>query len=458
MKAKSRALPWILAAGTVVALTSVANGAATSEDSSDVIELLSALDPAVRLGLYGLVIVTLCLVSRTVPDAPLLAYMFSMPMVQFSGLRIALALLQCGIVFLRVGSISPFLASWPLSAFLLCIVASPSWALYPQESLFGEEAGVMAMLLQLPLAIAAAALVRSQLTSIRRLLWALVFGCIPGCFLTIKNALSGVRYLQDNNEYYMGFIRPDVFSPMLVMGGILLLLCLTSPGVRLLKRTLVALILLLFCVSLLLTGIRSGYVAFGVAAFLLLLWMRSWVALGGIVAVAALIGLLSYTTARQLDMEGKVSERWSERSMGTGETRIHYWDVAAAGFLRRPVMGIGWGCFPVFAADNTVGKEAATHNIFVRIACELGTVGFLLFLTWIGITALRLRRHPQGALTVVLMIGILVQGLFLDHFICSYFWLFLGLCDGASAGASYKGRNRVGNWNWAVATPTFHTR
>jgi hypothetical protein len=31
----------------------------------------------------------------------------------------------------------------------------------------------------------------------------------------------------------------------------------------------------------------------------------------------------------------------------------------------------------------------------------------------------------------MLMLGVLVQGLFLDHFPGNYFWLFLGLGDGA---------------------------
>jgi hypothetical protein len=46
-------------------------------------------------------------------------------------------------------------------------------------------------------------------------------------------------------------------------------------------------------------------------------------------------------------------------------------------------------------------------------------------------TVSRVRHSSNGLLIGILILAVLVQGLFLDHFTGNYFWLFMGLCDGA---------------------------
>jgi O-antigen ligase len=325
-----------------------------------------------------------------------------------------------------------------LSIFLVCIMASGSWALEPHESLFADLTGILAMLLQVPLTIATLASLRSRITNVNRLLWALLLGSIPGCIRTIQNALAGVRYLedqsaQDQNQYYMGFIAPDIFSTILLMGGIFLIFWLLSSAASATRKVLAGAILPLLCVALLLTGIRSSWIALGLPTLVLLVRTRSFFALFGGFLMIAMIGFLAFSSVIGLNMNEKMAARLSERSLGSGETRLRYWQVGLQGFAKRPILGIGWGCYPSFAADNTVGRRAATHNIFIRMVCELGLVGLVLFCAWILRTLQILRGSPAAALTRLIMLGVLVQGLFLDHFLSSHFWLFIGLCEGVAA-------------------------
>lgn len=309
-------------------------------------------------------------------------------------------------------------------------MASPTWALDIHESLFGETGtGILAMVPLLPLMLATSGLLYFRLTTIRRLLWALVFGSIPGSFLTIQNAIAGVRYNENAEGYYMGFEQPDIFSPILVVCGIFLLVCLGSAGTKRLSKLLAGVLLPLNYIALLLTGIRSGWVASLVVIVVFLVHKRSFLALGGILAAGAFVALLGFATANSLDLGDKLSARFSHTSMHSGELRLEFWEVAAEGFAQRPILGIGWGCFPVFVADHTVGRAAATHNIYMRVLCELGVVGFAFFLAWVVITALKLRGNPEALLVGLLMTGVLVQGIFLDLFLCTYFYIFLGICD-----------------------------
>jgi O-antigen ligase len=433
----------------LLALRAVAGQGSEDMASADVvIDATSAMSTGTRAVIYAVALLTLCLLQLKIPDAPTLALVFSMPIAEFLGLRVAIMILQCGIVCLRTRTLRHLVPSWPLFAFLVCIAASASWALDPMESLFAESVGITALLPQAPIAIAASALLSAGLTSVRRLLWALTLGCIPGCAFMGYNAFAGITWQAASKAYYMGFLRPDIFSPMLVMSAIFLLFCVTSRTVRLLGKILAGILLSVVCVALLLTGIRSGWTAFLVSALAMLALSRSWGALAGLAAVGIALAVLWFTFAPSLGLEEQLTKRTSEQSLDTGEMRVEYWLAAAQGFLERPVLGIGWGVFPYFVADY-IGRRALTHNIFVRIGCELGVVGFALFLTWVVTTVLRVRHSPDRRLIVILVLGVLVQGLFLDLFTGNYFWLFLGLGDGACRRHGHRGLARASSsYGW----------
>ena len=88
---KRRLIGILLFAMAFLALKSVALGQlAQPENPDNVFDTESAVSTASRLAIYGLGLVTLCVLSLKIPDAPLLFLMCSMPIIEFSGLRIAL--------------------------------------------------------------------------------------------------------------------------------------------------------------------------------------------------------------------------------------------------------------------------------------------------------------------------------------------------------------------------------
>ena len=416
----------------LIALPAVALAAIGETGNSDEgFDSNSAMSTSTRLMVYGIGFCALCLVSFKVPDAPLLLLVFTMPIVEFQGLRLGLTLFQCFIVCLRTQTVRHLVPSWPLSVFLISITASASWALDPRVSLVGESIGIIAMLLQLPIAVAARALIGAGLSNARRLLWALTLGCIPGFVLVTYHALAGITWHEGSKAYYIGFLRPDIFSPMLVISGVFLLFCVTSDTVRGRGKLVAGSLLPAICVALLLSGIRSGWTAFLLTTVVVLVLSRSWAGLAGLGAAAAVLILLWLTMGSSMGIEDQLHARLSQQSLETGEMRVRYWEVAAQGFCRSPLVGLGWGSFPYLLADS-IGMFMLTHNIFMRIACELGLLGLGLFLTWVVTTLLGVRYTPNGLLVQMLILAVLVQGLFLDHFPGNYFWLFVGLCDGAA--------------------------
>ncbi|HVV74284.1 MAG TPA: O-antigen ligase family protein, partial [Verrucomicrobiae bacterium] len=316
--------------------------------------------------------------------------------------------------------------------FLLCITASVGWSLEPSETLLGESTSVSAMVLQLPLTIAAFALLRTGLSSTSRMLWALALGCIPGSLLTVFNGLAGVQWKEGDTGYFMGLLPPDIFSPMLVMSATFLLTqVILAPRRR--NKVAAGIMLPILLLGIALAGIRSGWIAFLAASAFLFLQIRKPAIVLVLLMAGGIVAAIAFAAQDKLPLSEQLAARLSEKSMRTGEIRVEYWEVAARGFLRRPILGIGWGAYPGFAADQSVGREAVTHNVFLRILCELGLVGFGAFWLWIVTTARRSAHTAHGVLISSLMVATLTQGCFLDHFICSYFWLFLGICDGTRA-------------------------
>ncbi len=71
--------------------------------------------------------------------------------------------------------------------------------------------------------------------------------------------------------------------------------------------------------------------------------------------------------------------------------RWQYWQGSFAMFLQHPWWGVGWDNFGMhylaYRLPTAPEEIKDPHNLFVRFATELGVVGLLLALAWIGATA-----------------------------------------------------------------------
>jgi O-antigen ligase len=75
------------------------------------------------------------------------------------------------------------------------------------------------------------------------------------------------------------------------------------------------------------------------------------------------------------------------------ETRDVYFDLAVDVFLNAPMLGVGWGGFPV-AAGLPDQSGQWPHNLVLELLSETGIVGASLFAIFLGLVAYDFMRHP----------------------------------------------------------------
>jgi len=190
---------------------------------------------------------------------------------------------------------------------------------------------------------------------------------------------------------------------------------------------------------ILLTGSRGGFLAFAVAAAILLLGKTRTIGFSLKVVVISMcvvfIGLSSVDTERyQTILE--VEQDYNV----TAETgRLAIWKIGMRAFLANPLTGVGVNCFNEAvgrdreARDLNVLKWQTAHNSVVQIGTETGIVGLALFLAMslnvfrifgrIKRTACEEKLVKIGEMGIVAFAGLCVAGLLLSQ-AYSFYWAF----------------------------------
>ena len=154
---------------------------------------------------------------------------------------------------------------------------------------------------------------------------------------------------------------------------------------RLLYVTVVPLLLY----ALVLTGSRSGLIGLtGIAA---LVWIKSRhkILLTGAIAVA-----IVFTVPR---LSPELADRYlsivssDSRNAATAEGRIDGLKLDLHVALRRPLFGHGLGT-SLEANANFGARYVPSHNLYIEIAQELGVLGLVIFMAFVGSLLIGLRR------------------------------------------------------------------
>ena len=192
--------------------------------------------------------------------------------------------------------------------------------------------------------------------------------------------------------------------------------------------------------------------------------------LAAVVVAAAVVGVAS--TPRLHHPVALVQSKWRDfktpyKATGTGQSRFggsisgdrwREWTVAWRAFLRHPVAGVGADNYEAFylrERADALFDPRYPHSTPLRVLSQLGLVGTLLFVGWMGIAlwrAFALRRHADPDLATAAAGGLLVFFYWLAHSSLDWFWeipalalpafALLGLA-GARAGAPVGGGKRV---------------
>jgi len=119
--------------------------------------------------------------------------------------------------------------------------------------------------------------------------------------------------------------------------------------------------------------------------------------------------------------------------------RVDLWKVGILAFLEKPLIGWGYNSFPIITAGEFPESEylrvrygQVTHNIYLQILCELGLIGFIIFILALYKTiksALMLSDlYPIYMPISSALMGVLVISLSLGTLNYKYFWLIIFLC------------------------------
>ncbi len=257
--------------------------------------------------------------------------------------------------------------------------------------------------------------------------------------LQYPGGYGALRYIEDDPNNPMRAIGLAV-DPNVLGGMMILAAGLTAPQlfsrVPLLPRVWVALILAVQVLALYLTYSRSALMGLGVALVLLaLLKYRR------LLAVAGLVGGLVLLLPQAQPYVARLLAGLRGEDLAT-QMRFGEYKDALILIGRYPWFGVG------FSGTPDIDIYIGVSSVYLLMAEEMGILGLLLFLVFVGALFVFLwqtwrRGLPSGRDSIILgligaLAGVLVAGVF-DHYLfnltyphmSSLFWLMAGLAVAA---------------------------
>jgi hypothetical protein len=266
----------------------------------------------------------------------------------------------------------------------------------------------------------------------RNLVLMVVGACVIGSAETVRNWIHGHQF-GFGRTYSM--IRPDVFSAWALFGlmGTLawLLAARTAPWLHWILFFSCPVILL----GIGLCGFRAAILAAGLGVAVVSICQKR--ILQGIL-IAALIGsvaLLLYLLVP--DMFAPVLSRFQTIQEDRGSDRIDIWAGGLQVFRESPLWGVGCDNFKS-SITRYYGMTFLPHSIYVGTLVELGIIGLVLLLVWIGVLLHKTWRAEDRIWCFPLLVVYLFQGGFLHQFYFTCFWLALGLAEGTGPASTKR--------------------
>ncbi len=136
------------------------------------------------------------------------------------------------------------------------------------------------------------------------------------------------------------------------------------------------------------TGSRGGLIAFGIAAFFILLSknmnMKLWLKAFFLIAVISFLLSPMAENIRTRFVELSTGEDYNLQ-MDVAGGRLAVWRSSLAILIKNPIIGVGVGNSSV-ALGNEFRTWKVTHNSYLQMALEFGIPGFCIFLSMLWYT------------------------------------------------------------------------
>jgi O-antigen ligase len=189
-------------------------------------------------------------------------------------------------------------------------------------------------------------------------------------------------------------------------------------------------------VAIVMSGTRGAWLGIALVVFVFLLPRLGL--LRGMVAVG-LIGV-AIATALQLPGVSDLVLQRTELAVPTGGAgRADIWTVGLQIFGSAPITGVGYANFPIAYTPELVAQAGVTgytdpafgsHSIVVGTFGELGVVGAICLLLFIGPLLVRRGWGPNGPAIQAMLAAMMTAALFIDVLNRKQVWLVLGIAAG----------------------------
>jgi exopolysaccharide production protein ExoQ len=391
---------------------------------SDRIEVVAGLTAA----LFAL------LISVRWPLIPLFAFAAIIPMEEVVKIGdVATASKALGLLFAvsyalpRIGGLRISAMPKAAYAYISWAILSVGWAIQP-ATYFGEIPTLVQLFV---ISVLVADVVVHRPAIVRPLLWAYSLGAgltaLIGIAAYLTGAVaSGQRVTafadQDAGQFALLLLPAFIFVLHELTAGRLVALSASVGGAT--------------GIAIVLSGTRGSWL--GIALVVLVFLLPRLGVLRGMVAV----GLIAVALGVALQLPG-VSDLILQRTAlavptgGAGRTDI--WTVGLQIFDSAPITGVGYANFPVAYTPARVAQSGivdytdpafGSHSIIVGTFGELGVVGAMCLILFLGPLVVRRGWGPQGSAVQSMLAAMLTAALFIDALNRKQVWLVIGIAAG----------------------------
>lgn len=268
---------------------------------------------------------------------------------------------------------------------------------------------------------------------------AIVLGGVIASLLSIYLSIKGIHYLDSGRSSLIISERtadPNLFAASLILPLSFLLNDYINLSNRDKKRLINIVLLFLILLAILLSGSRGAAIGAIVSIIYISLSKKGIlkiIVVSLIMAIIVAIFLPDYH--REIFLN-----RFSLANIQTTKFagRIPLWETAILAFLERPLVGWGYNSFPSLTSGNfaeaaIIGAKygQVAHNIALQILCELGSLGFILFVfgtyKTISYSLINSKFSVSHKAISGSLLGIMITSLSLGTLNYKFFWLILFL-------------------------------
>jgi O-antigen ligase len=337
----------------------------------------------------------------------------------------------------RIGSLA--LGAMPAAvwAYVAWALLSAGWALDPTSS-WAE----LPTLLQLfPIGLLVADFVVRRPEIIRPILWVYSLSSAATAAIGIAG-YAGQGLGGDGRATAIQGQDPAQFAAVLVPALVFGLYRLLNGDRRILSGG----IALITAIGVIVSGTRGAWLAVVVAIVLFILPQLSLKRRIAAVAMALAMIAMAYQLPGVPDL---FAERTGTALSSGGAGRTDIWSVGLTIYRSAPVLGVGYANFPIAYTSEAVRatnlrsvssallQGRAPHNLAIGTLVELGPVGLLLIVLFLGPLVVQRGWGPDAAVVQTALASLVTLAMFLDVLANrKQVWLIIGM----AAGLAYLAR------------------